>query len=339
MNQTSQQNEDQIFENIGIELMKALRGEETQMSVSHALGFSFNQVAKWESGEKNILLSDFFKLAAHKNIKPSQILKNIFFEYSDDFYQASNLIEELQGSMSMADFTQKINENRLKVARWLNAEVEISLSIFLKILYKVRNSADLFVAEVVPIDQVPSIEPYFKNAMALTNRISEKSWVSLFMQMLTHPSCPQADKVPQYFADLSKINLSEIESVINQMKEVGILVANDKGFYERPHRRLIISREKADASKLYWLKASAQTYQSLKNKDIQFNRENPIGYLVLSTSDEGWIKIRDHYRLFFEGLTRIIEADEGPQTKVKVATLQILDAETMCAHISLDTIK
>lgn len=339
MDQTSQQNEDRIFENIAVEVMRALRGTETQMFVSAALGFSFNQVAKWESQEKNILVSDFFKLAAHKNIFPKQILKNIFFNYSDDFHQVSSLLKELQGTMSINDFAVRIGENRLKVARWLSAEVEISLSNFLKILYKIRNCADLLVSEVVPIEQVPSLMPYLNRALAIADRVGAKPWVSLFMQMLTHPSCPEADKVPQYFSDLSKIPFVEVENTINEMKQVGILVPNSKGFYERPHRRLVFSKEKMDESKLYWVKAAALAYENLKNEDDQFRIDNPIGFAVLSASDESWKKIRDHYRLFFEGLTRIIDADEGKQTKVKIASLQIFDAETLWSQGTLGTIE
>src|SRR5687768_2622287 len=51
------------FENVSRELIRAIRGRTSCAIASRRLGYSFNQVARWENGSKTILWEDFVRLA------------------------------------------------------------------------------------------------------------------------------------------------------------------------------------------------------------------------------------------------------------------------------------
>ncbi len=321
-----------LFQKMTIEFLKAFREDESQLKLSEKLGYSFNQVSKWESGEKKILLKDLFDLAQAKNISISDILKNFF---STQYISKDNsylLLKDLQGAMSIEEFADHIGENRNKVARWLNNEVDIPLNIFFQIINPVRNNLDELIESFTSIDNIKTAHDFFKNKRNLIDKVYQKPYIIMLIHLLALDDCPTYDKAAQYLSEKMKINIDEIKVILNDMTQADILTTNAEGYYQRPQRRLLLSKKTSVYFKNYWLNIVNQTVQKsshqteLANTQV-FSENNLLGFFVLSASEESWKKIKHEHVMFLAKLRQIIDTDEDPQKKVKVVCTQMIDSD------------
>lgn len=67
------------------EIVRAMRGDSTQRDLSQKLGYSFNQVGKWESGSTHISWDDFVKLATLEGHEIEKHFRRIFWSFVGEF--------------------------------------------------------------------------------------------------------------------------------------------------------------------------------------------------------------------------------------------------------------
>lgn len=72
-------------ERLACQIVRALRGEHSQRDLSLALGYSFNQVGKWESGATQITWDDFVTLAVHAGHSIEKQFRRLFWSFVDEF--------------------------------------------------------------------------------------------------------------------------------------------------------------------------------------------------------------------------------------------------------------
>jgi hypothetical protein len=149
MAQEIQSPQEYSFNDISIQLMKAFRGKQNQIPFSKALGFTFNQAAKWENREKRIMLKDVILVATHKEIPIESILSS-FFNHEVDFAKTHELIEKMRGSRSTSEFAKLIGENRLRVMRWATGTNDIPFSIFLRMIAAGYGKPEVLIAQLWP---------------------------------------------------------------------------------------------------------------------------------------------------------------------------------------------
>lgn len=81
---------DQIdHDHLAREIVRALRGEDTQRDLSQKLGFSFNQIGKWESGTTHISWDDFVHLASQMGFAVEKHFRRIFWSFIGEFNSKS----------------------------------------------------------------------------------------------------------------------------------------------------------------------------------------------------------------------------------------------------------
>lgn len=279
-----------------------------------------------------MLLKDLFDLALVKNIDINNILKKFFITIPIIKENSHLLLHDLQGAMSIQEFSEHIDENRNKVMRWLNGEVDIPLSTFFQILYKVRNNLDELISSFISLDKVNTADTFFKAKRELVDRITQKPYIIMLIHLLALADCPTYDKAADYLSKKMKISSDEITAILVDMTEADILTINSDGFYRRPQRRMLFSEKTSLYFRKYWLNTINQTVQqsdskSAAQKTHQFTDENLHGFFVLSASEESLKKIKNEYVMFFEKLRQIIDADEDPQKKVKVVCAQVIDSD------------
>lgn len=66
------------------EIVRVIRGKNTQRDLSRKLGYTFNQVGKWESGSTHISWNDFVRLAASEGHDIESHFRRIFWSFTGD---------------------------------------------------------------------------------------------------------------------------------------------------------------------------------------------------------------------------------------------------------------
>ena len=162
------------YQKLAAQIIFLLRGDLTQRALSEMLGYSFNQVGKWESGSTHIKWNDFFRLCEAVQVPIEKYLRYSFWTLDSDFSPliALNAIEK---NINYLGLTDKDAHHTIK--KWLNGTQIPDFSEVLKILGK--KSAVLFGwlslfinCEKIAILQGP-YEQFLKNRHMLTDEKME----------------------------------------------------------------------------------------------------------------------------------------------------------------------
>lgn len=140
------------------EMIKALRGDDSQFDLSRELGFSFNQVHKWESGAKRFLWPEFVALCQLKKIPILEILRKVFSFLGDDPADAQELmfcLKQFFAHLSIDGLAKEVEVHPSMLRRWLAGSVVPDLDIVLKLLSLRPGLLQSFLANVFPDRQLP----------------------------------------------------------------------------------------------------------------------------------------------------------------------------------------
>ena len=121
------------YQKLASQIIFLLRGDLTQRALSEMMGFSFNQVGKWESGATHIKWNDFFRLCEAVQIPIERHLRYSFWTLDSDFSPLIAL-RAIDTNINYASLTEKEAHPTLK--KWLNGTQVPDFSDVLKIMGK-----------------------------------------------------------------------------------------------------------------------------------------------------------------------------------------------------------
>lgn len=118
------------FQILAEEILRALRAGMNQRELSSRLGFSFNQVGKWETGATKIKWHDFLKLASALHISTEQNFREVFWNFNGEFGAASSL-DAIFKHTSLSDNPSK----EAKLRKWTMGLLEPDFAEILEAMY------------------------------------------------------------------------------------------------------------------------------------------------------------------------------------------------------------
>lgn len=118
------------FERLAQEVLVQLRGDQTQRELSQKLGFSFNQVGKWEAGVTHPKWVDFLRLIEVLKIAPAQsAFKRFFWAFEGDF-NVPRTIEAIEKAVLLSAHPEY--SDRGLPQRWIKGELSPDLAAVFK---------------------------------------------------------------------------------------------------------------------------------------------------------------------------------------------------------------
>lgn len=120
------------------ELLKSIRGDIKQKDLSQQMGFSFNQVHKWESGLTQIKWNEFIRLSCICGLDMKSILGHILkFSLVDfDPGNSSQILKQfmdLSGLRKVSDIARRLSVHPSLVRRWIQGNTDPSLEMMMRI--------------------------------------------------------------------------------------------------------------------------------------------------------------------------------------------------------------
>lgn len=103
------------------EIVRAIRGEATQRDLSRKLGYTFNQVGKWESGSTHISWDDFVQLATSEGHDIEKHFRRIFWSFVGDSDGAFNSKSVINYFLTDHRFIQRALASSTRTIRRLKA--------------------------------------------------------------------------------------------------------------------------------------------------------------------------------------------------------------------------
>ncbi len=175
---------------IAREFLKALRGDLSQRDLSARLGFSFNQVGKWESGHKQIKWTDIVSVIQELNI---DLLHHFhcFFTFIDkprDITDISGLLEQICSNYQAED--KRYAE---LVKKWKARSSSPGLVDFLQILDFQSGMLIGWIMSFVDVNKIESLSVRYEELMVRIGLVRDNPQVIYVNAALQLQSYKQLD--------------------------------------------------------------------------------------------------------------------------------------------------
>lgn len=262
-------------------VVKFLRGKRSQNQINLKMGYSSNQVARWESGHSNISWSEFQRFCVVTKV-PLQTILQYFFKGQEEKMSSSSLLSALAGQRSLKELASDTGLSYGKLRKWqihsYEATVEevfqviktLNYSLLLEFLNKLKI---LFMYKELNQDYDKLLE--WKKAYYQNPRL----------QLALHAfSLKEYDKLKihraGYLAKLLNMGLKEEKEIIHLLESLGIIeFSTNSKKYVILKFPLTSFGNTPEALKIreYWFNEGIKKLQMKKSKQT----EDIFGSLVL----------------------------------------------------------
>ena len=117
------------YERLAQEILRQLRGSLSQRQLSERLGYSYNQVGKWESGVTRIKWDDMIQLAEALALPMEKRFRHLIWNMEGEF-NVANTLRALEKYQALTSSPEAFEPRQLK--RWFSGESEPDFSGILK---------------------------------------------------------------------------------------------------------------------------------------------------------------------------------------------------------------
>lgn len=217
------------YQTLAQEVIKALRGPLSQRDLSEKLGFTFNQVGKWESGATQIKWDDFLSLAKILNIPIEKHFRYSFFITETEF-DALSSVKSLVKKLNLLNTTDTHFHSTIK--RWINGE---TMPIFSDILRMIGSKSPLlfgWLSLFVDCHNLNSLkEPYhyFLNNVDIVLKDPIVVYVNAALQIHAYKELSIHDD--KLLAEHSACSLEQLKAALKTLVDFGLVTFDGQKYH------------------------------------------------------------------------------------------------------------
>lgn len=126
-----------------LELVKLIRGDESQVSFSEKMGYNLNISSKWETGQRRVLWSDFIGFCQFFEWSISEILESVTHSEYSKLPDSVEVVNKLLKNNKAIELL-KDNFSDQKIRRLKSGKVRLQFCDFLQILKSVYGREERF---------------------------------------------------------------------------------------------------------------------------------------------------------------------------------------------------
>jgi transcriptional regulator with XRE-family HTH domain len=307
------------MERMARELLRALRGQRSQVAFARRLGYKANPVADWEAGRRFPTALEM--LRAYEKVTGDVVDALARFHPStpsrltDGTLDVASWLSALRGSASAQDIAARAKLSRHQVSRWLRGQTQPRLPDFLRVLDAITGRATDLVAELVPIDRVPSAVRDWQRRQAARSLAHEEPWTEAILRVIeSRPYRGLSAHSTEFVADALDLSLDTVQRCVDKLDAAGI-IAQRGGRYE-PVQALTVDTRAIGKLREHWAGVAAERVRAPRSDDI-------FSYNVLSASRADIDRIDALLRATFREI-RMIVANTSEDEVAALVNLQLV---------------
>lgn len=287
------------------ELLKLIRGENTQQEVNKHLGYNFNQMYRWESNVTKISWHEFVNLCnfCQCNIKLAlkHISKNVLSQNPLDL---ERFFEGLIGNMTILDFSKKIKIPRKSLNKWIKGESEPPLEDMLGIFHHQIGGLLPFCQELVDASRLNSIKieyERYKIREQITLKYPVVSLILNYMHSINYKELKQLS--PDHFRIIFSLGDEELE-IFQALEASGVIEKRNSKYEMKSYDVFRVTGKDEDVERryLYFLMLLGN---SIRQKGI-LDERNLFTHMVYSTNKETKDKVHSVIRKAQSEISKIL---------------------------------
>ena len=310
------------YTNVAQEIVKAVRGKRSQAFVNKRLGLSFNQVAKWETGRKRILWTDFIAICqiCHCDLtKPlSEVLK-----FNGDISDFGSLVHRLVGNARMSEVSMHCGSSRFTIGRWYGGKICPDLCAILSLIDSFQSLLSEFVAALVPIEKVPCLLQEYRRRekqKRLIYTYPEIGGVLRALELKKYIAMPKHET--GFIAAQLGLSKKREKFLLRKMEDVGLIEYEEKK-YRVKTKRLDLKGdfEGVQRVKSFWSKKGLKVLETFPANVPQDDKAFAFRLFSISATAKKQLFTKLHE--FYDSVKLIITKDDEVPESILVLNVHL----------------
>jgi transcriptional regulator with XRE-family HTH domain len=315
-------------ETLAIELIRALRGPRSQVALSRRMRCKSNVLYTWESGRRFPTAAVFFELAERVGLDTSAIVARFLGNLPASLQHArmrepravAALLEHLKEGTTLLELARRVGTNRVSVGRFLKAEAEPRLPMFLKLIEASSLRLLDFVDGFVSPAELPETRDAWRMLEAQRRVAYELPWSHAVLRVL-ELSAYKASKLHRddFVAERLQISLDEAKRCLHALAESKLIVRR-KGLWIVTQVLAVDTRRNPEAGralKSHWANVGLERLPALEPR-----AHDLFSYNLFTVSEHDFARLRELHIAYYQELRRVIE-QSSPAERVAVVNLQL----------------
>lgn len=301
------------YASIAAQVLRAARGDVSQLAFSKKAGYQSNVAADWEHGRRFPTGEETLRICATLGINVRRALIEFHPSAADhlkyessrndvDGQELTQWLTTLRGREPLNTIAERCGESRFAVSRWLQGQTKPRLPDFLRLIRVLTGRLPEFVGMLVPLSEIPMLEREFKKKESLRDLAFREPWTAaVHLALQTRPYTQLEEHVPGVLARQFHIP-AEKEARCLRLLEIADLISwNGKKFHTQGeltvdtrndlHRLAII--------KNHWIDVVGRRAKLAYARDL-------ISYDVFSCSKTDFEKLKALHRDYFKQARALI---------------------------------
>ncbi len=316
------------YANIKKQLLLALRGELSAKALSVKLGFSFNQVHRWESGEKQLRWDEFVRLCDALSVPlEAAVSRMLFSESETSAHLTTNLIGLLRSRFplwTIEDLAHRLNCHASVMKRYVRGEIFPDLEVVLAMIDLNHDWLGHFLLDLLPVSSNPEFRAQFEKEQRtalLTLREPLAQAIDACLVIRGYRELNAHDDA--FIADQLGITPDEVKQILEQRLKLGILTQQADGKFFPAYITMDTTSSDARSAAVtlqFWNKRAGD-----RIGDGEFLSRGAAksfsAYRVAAMSKPTMERANEILMRAFHEITTILEADNAIPEEVRILLL------------------
>jgi hypothetical protein len=312
------------YEQVASELIRSLRGRQSQAAFSRRIGYRSNIVSRWEAKKAFPTAARFLEVFAKVRPREATPLRRFFQRLPIGLAQlelttpqaVAAFLTELRGRTPILSVARESGFNRYSVSHWLSGDSEIRLPQFLCLVEVLSRRMLDFLAGCTDPQRMSSVSAAWKRLESMREAAYSMPWSHAVLRALEIQS-PAGSQLPWL---LDRLGIPEpiLLEALRVLERTG-QVTKARGRWT-PTRIVSVNtaqdRARAHALKISWTQTALERMQA----DAPGN----YGYSVFSISKADLKRMRDVHLEYVRAMQQIIAESSSGQC-VGLYCAQLLD--------------
>lgn len=310
------------WEQAASQLLRAVRGDRSQVAFSRALGYRSNPVADWEAGRRFPTAAELLRAADLAGCDVEAAFAAFdrstarYLGEADD-QGVADWLSSWRGERTLHEVAERCDRSRYAVGRWLSGSTRPRVPDFLRLVQALTGRVTDLVRELVDADRVPALTPLRARSEALRRLQEEVPWAGALLMLLQ--STPYQDLPGHRQGWLARrlgIPVEEEQRSLQLLEAAGA-VSWDGSRY-RAKDQVDLHAHRDDDGLDHWHALTARRMAAPGDEDR-------FSGMVFLTDDEGYAKVQEAVRKTLQAVGTPVQPGTAAGNRVGLLQVAVVD--------------
>jgi DNA-binding phage protein len=317
---------DPDYEQISVELLKALRGQRSQVGFSRRLKYSSNVAYTWESKRRWPTASVAMWAVTRVGIDlqtqvgefhPSTLDAPERFDLTTS-QGVANFLDDLRGATPIKEVARRVGRDRFAVSRWLKGQSEPRLPEFLRMIEGTSLRLMDFLAILVEPSKLPSIYLRWRQLQRSRNLFFDQPWtqvVLLCLELADYRALPAHED--EWVARRTGLSVETVRSCIEALADTNQITRRARHWSQSEIRAITMQRTPEDVrkAKSWWAEVAIERFRN--------HAPGMFSHNLFTVTEADFERLQELHRSYYRAVRSLV-ADSAPGDRIVLATLSML---------------